>query len=82
MAVTIYNPDQPATEKGNMGLRGLWAQVSNYTSMVAVTVMAFLFLFQLQRMHEETVQLLAGVVAKNTQAIENFVSEIRKNPHP
>lgn len=43
---------------GSMGLKGLWAQIGNSTAMVVITVVLFIAIFQVSRMHTEGMEVL------------------------
>jgi hypothetical protein len=98
MTVHLLEPVQTSVsappERGDMGLRGLWAQVFHSTAMVAIVMIAFLALWQLQRMHDEAMNTLRDFNAQlvgqirsaldaNTASISRLSDDLRnlrRNP--
>jgi hypothetical protein len=79
----VQAPVTTEASAGSMGLRGLWALVGNSTAMCLVAVIAFLCLFQLQRMHEESIGTLRELHVQerqfNLQALGQLRDVVDKN---
>jgi hypothetical protein len=75
-------PEEPlppqAAKDGNMGLRGVWALVANSSAMVVVTVVLFLCLWQVSRMHNEGMLILQKMQAEDRESSRQFQTSMTR----
>ena len=75
-------------KRGNMGLRGIWAQVANASAMTVLGVVLFMTMHDVRTMHNEGMSMMKSllesnvinqnkVIQDNTDAIRDLAAEVR-----